>query len=61
MSCHRLSLLLCTFLLACATSRATELDDAAVRRGDARTITLADVAAAPQLNVLDFIVAERPG
>jgi len=60
MSSHRLPLLFCTFLLACASAPKSDLDDRAVRHGDSRTITLSDVAGAPQLNVLDFIVAERP-
>ena len=60
MNSHRLPLLLCTLLLACVSAPKNDLDDHSVRHGDSRTITLSDVAGAPQLNVLDFIVAERP-
>lgn len=56
----RLPPLLCAFLLACASAPATERGDAPLPRGDARTITLGDITGAPQLNLLDFIVAERP-
>ena len=60
MNHHRLPLLLSAFVLACASTPGTELGDIPVRHGDSRTITQSDIAGAPQLNVLDFIVAERP-
>jgi hypothetical protein len=48
---------ICT--LACATAPGTEIEPAGPR-GDSKTITAADVGSATQLNLLDYVVAERP-
>jgi hypothetical protein len=45
--------------LACASTPNGEIE-AAGPRGDAKTITVADLAHATQLNLLDYIVAQRP-
>jgi hypothetical protein len=45
--------------LACATSSSAEIE-APGPRGDSRSITTADLASATQLNLLDYIVAQRP-
>jgi len=52
--------LLCALLIACASTSSTELEELPVPHGDSRTITLSDIASATQLNLQDFIVAERP-
>lgn len=45
--------------LACASTPGSEIESAGPR-GDMKTITAADLAPATQLNLLDFIVAQRP-
>jgi hypothetical protein len=45
--------------LACASAPGSQVEPAGPR-GDTKTITAADIARATQLNLLDFIVAERP-
>jgi len=45
--------------LACASAPGSEIESAGPR-GDMKTITAADLAPATQLNLLDFIVAQRP-
>jgi hypothetical protein len=54
-----LSVATLALLVACASAPATELEPAGPR-GDSRTITAADITGATQLNLLDFIRAERP-
>jgi len=46
--------------LACATSPGAEIEAARPRHGDSRSITTADLVNATQLNLLDYIVAQRP-
>ena len=53
------SLAVLALVVACASAPATELEPAGPR-GDSRTITAADISGATQLNLLDFIRAERP-
>lgn len=55
----RLLLAVLAATIACASAPATPVE-AAGPRGDSRTLTTADLANATQLNLLDFIVAERP-
>ncbi len=45
--------------LACASAPASQVDDPGPH-GDSRTITLADLDGATQLNLQDFIVATHP-
>jgi len=45
--------------LACASAPASQID-APGPRGDSRTITLADLDGATQLNLQDFIIATHP-
>jgi hypothetical protein len=55
----RLLLAVLAATVACASAPGTPVD-ATGHRGDSRTLTTADLANATQLNLLDFIVAERP-
>jgi hypothetical protein len=54
----RLLLAVLAATIACASAPRAPLE--AGPRGDSRTLTTADLANATQLNLLDFIVAERP-
>lgn len=45
--------------LACATTPGTAIE-APGRRGDSRSITAADLTNVTQLNLLDYIIAQRP-
>jgi hypothetical protein len=56
---RRLLLAALVATLACASSPGGEIEPASPR-GDTKTITSADIAHATQLNLLDFIAAERP-
>jgi hypothetical protein len=55
----RLLLAVLVATVACASAPGTPLEGAG-HRGDSKTLTTADLATATQLNLLDFIVAERP-
>ena len=59
MTPRRLLLAALALSLACA-STPDPLAEPVGPRGDSKTITSADIANATQLNLLDFIVAERP-
>jgi hypothetical protein len=45
--------------IACASASGPQVEGAGPR-GDSKTLTTADLANATQLNLLDFIAAERP-
>jgi len=45
--------------IACASAPGSQIE-AVGPRGDSKTLTIADLANATQLSLLDFIVAERP-
>jgi hypothetical protein len=55
----RLLLAVLAATIACASAAGTQVEGAGPR-GDSKTLTAADLANATQLNLLDFIVAERP-
>jgi len=48
-----------TLSAACASNAASTPGDS-ITRGDSKTVTTAELAAATQLNLYDYVVAERP-
>ena len=57
---QRFTILALLALAACAPPSASEGSEPAPVRGDARTITAAELATATQLNLYDYVRATRP-